>query len=200
MLYYFGMSEEIDKILKYGREFGFPLIKDDAVELLIDSVKKLKPKTILEIGTAIGYSGAQMLFACESSTLVTLEKNSESVRIAEQNFKKLDLTKRVTIINCDAMDYINSCDDKFDFIFLDGPKGQYLHYKDKLIDMLNSGGALFADNVLFRGYVRGGKEFPHKFKTLVVNLRQFLSEIENDDKLVTTIYEIGDGVSISIKK
>ena len=194
------MSEKIDEILKYGREFGFPLIKDDAVHLLIAKVKEFKPKRILEIGTAIGYSGSQMLDAYSGSTLVTLEKNSESATIAVNNFEKLGLNKRVQVINCDAKAYLDSCNEKFDFIFLDGPKGQYLHYLEQLINLLNNGGVLFADNVLFRGYVNGGVEYPHKFKTIVTNLRQFLEKIQIDDRLNTTIYEIGDGVSISVKK
>ena len=198
MLYYLGMSEEIDNILKYGRELGFPLIKDDSVRVLIESVKKYNPKRILEIGTAIGYSGAQMLNVCDAN-LITLEKNSDSANIALQNFKNLNLQNRVQVINCDAKDYIEKCTEKFDFIFLDGPKAQYLHYKEKLIDLLNVGGVLFADNVLFRGYVKGGKEFPHRLKTIVVNLRQFLDEIVNDNRLKTEIIDVGDGVSISVK-
>ncbi|MBQ8749334.1 MAG: O-methyltransferase [Clostridia bacterium] len=192
------MNNEINEILKFGRELGYPLMLDDSVKLLIETVQNLKPNKVLEIGTAIGYSGSLILSSCDCN-LITLEKNSDSAEIAKSNFAKLGLSDRVQVINVDAMDYLINCNDKFSFIFLDGPKGQYLHYKDKLIDLLEVGGILLADNVLFRNYVRGNEEVPRKFKTLVNNLRLFLNQIENDKRLQTTIYNIGDGVSISKK-
>lgn len=192
------MNNEINEILKFGRELGYPLMLDNSVKLLIETVQNLKPDKVLEIGTAIGYSGSLILSSCDCN-LITLEKNSDSAEIAKSNFAKLGLSDRVQVINVDAMDYLTNCNEKFSFIFLDGPKGQYLHYKDKLIDLLEVGGVLLADNVLFRNYVRGNEEVPRKFKTLVNNLRLFLNQIENDKRLQTTIYNIGDGVSISKK-
>lgn len=191
-------EEEIDKILKYGRELGYPLILDESVKFFIESVSNVQPKKVLEIGTAIGYSGSLILSNCEGE-LITLEKNENSAKIAVENFKKLGFNDRVKVVNCDAGEFIESCKDKFDFIFLDGPKAQYLHYKERLIGLLNIGGVLFADNVLFRGLVCKEGEPERKYRTIVNNLRQFLKEIENDDRLETKIYNIGDGISISKK-
>ena len=194
------MNDELERILKSGRELGYPLIKDESVDYLINAIKEYKPKSILEIGTAIGYSGSVMLGVSDGSFLTTLEKNTQSAEIAKSNFEKLGLSARVNVINVDAIDYLKKCNQKFDFIFLDGPKGQYVHYLKYLINMLNAGGVLFSDNVLFRGYVRGGVEFPKRFKTIVQNMREFLNIIESDKNLSTTIYDVGDGISISIKQ
>ena len=191
-------GKDINEILKYGRELGYPLILDDSAKFFIETIKSDQPKKILEIGTAIGYSGSLILTNC-GGELVTVEKNEQSAKIATENFARQGLSDRVKVINCDAKEFIDNCNDKFDFIFLDGPKAQYLHYKEKLIDCLNVGGVLFADNVLFRGLVCKAGEPERRYRTIVNNLRQFLKEIENDERLETKIYNIGDGVSVSRK-
>ncbi|MGN1227576.1 MAG: O-methyltransferase [Christensenellales bacterium] len=193
------MLDKLEEILKFGRDFGFPLIRDDSANFLVETVRQYQPKKVLEIGTAIGYSGSLILSCCDCK-LITIEKNEQSAKIAKDNFARLGFENRVQVVNDDAKNFIDNCNDKFDFIFLDGPKGQYLHYKEKLINMLNNGGVLFADNVLFRGLVKSSEQPPKQYKTIVNNMRAFLNEIENDDRLETTIYTLGDGVSVSIKK
>lgn len=193
-----NMSEEIEDILKFGRELGYPLILDDSAKFFIDLIKAENPHKILEIGTAIGYSGSLILTNCNGQ-LTTLEKNPQSADIARQNFAKQGLSDRVTVLTCDAGEYLPTLSGEFDFIFLDGPKAQYLHYKNDLIRLLRVGGVLVADNVLFRGLVCKAGEPERRYRTIVKNLRQFLKEIENDDNLQTHIHNIGDGVSVTRK-
>lgn len=193
-----NMSEEIEDILKFGRELGYPLILDDSAKFFIDLIKAENPHKILEIGTAIGYSGSLILTNCNGQ-LTTLEKNPQSADIARQNFAKQGLSDRVTVLTCDAGEYLPTLSGEFDFIFLDGPKAQYLHYKNDLIRLLRVGGVLVADNVLFRGLVCKAGEPERRYRTIVKNLRQFLKEIENDDNLQTHVHNIGDGVSVTRK-
>ena len=189
----------IEELKTFAREKGFPIIKDDGFDKLLEVVKAVNPKRILEIGTAVGYSGSLMLFNSEA-VLDTLEKNPESARIAEVNFEDLGLSERVRVFVGDADELIDSLkSQKYDLIFLDGPKGQYINYYDRLIDMLNIGGVLVADNVLFRGYVRGGNE-PKQYRSLVRHLREFNDVIMKDTRVDTIIYDVGDGVSVSRKK
>ena len=191
---------DINELKKFGLDQKYPIIKDDSLNKLLDVVRTLNPKRILEIGTAIGYSGSLMLLNSNAS-LDTVEINKESFEKATKNFKDLGLEQRVRLHLGDASDVINSLKDegvKYDLIFLDGAKGQYIKYLERLTNMLELNGVLVADNVLFRGYVRSDNP-PKRYKTLVNNLRKFNDAILKDERLDTNILDIGDGVSISKK-
>ena len=104
------MEDEINGILKYGRELGYPLILDDSAKFFVETIRQKKPKTILEIGTAIGYSGSLILTNC-TGELVTVEKNEASAKIATENFARQGLANRVKVVNCDAKEFIDNCKD-----------------------------------------------------------------------------------------
>jgi len=190
--------ETLQTLLKFARENHIPVLKDDSRQFLVDFTKKLKPKKILEIGTAVGYSGSFMLLSSEDSFLTTIEKKEESFNLATQTFQELGLTKRVKQILGDGFEEIcklNESGEKYDLIFLDGPKGQYLKYYPILLQMLEKKGCLLVDNVLFKGLVRETFDVGHKKRAMITKLRKFMYEIENREDLNTTIYEIGDGIA-----
>ena len=135
----------------------------------------------------------------KNSHLTTIEINEKSYNMAIKTFEALNLTDRVTQILGNAKDIIQNIKDKFDFIFLDGPKGQYLSYYENLLKLLKKGGYIIADNVYFHGLVKGEEFVKHKLRTIVVNLRKFLKVIENDKRVQTKVLDIGDGIAI-IKK
>lgn len=190
------MRENLEKLEKFAREHFIPVLLDDTRDLLIDTVSSLQPSSILEIGTAIGYSGTLMLLST-SATLTTIELSEESIAIAENTFKVNGVYDRVTQLHGDAKDVLPTIDGKFDFIFLDGPKGQYIRYLPYLQNLLNQGGVIFADNVLYRGMVESTEFIPHKKRTIVVNLRKYLNEVTNSGKFDTIVHKVGDGVAIS---
>lgn len=192
------MREDIQLVGIIGRNAKYPVIKDEGALFLENFIKEKQPKKVLEIGTAIGYSGSLILNA-GAKELVTIEINEDSAKQAEENFKKLGLWDRVTILIGDAKDILLTLNSKYDVIFLDGPKGQYVKYLPILFNLLSVGGYLVADNVLFRGMVKSEDITPHKYRTLVNNLRKFIEEIEKDERLETYIYDIGDGISVSRK-
>lgn len=174
-----------------------PILKDEGIAFLFDLVKKEKPKKILEIGAYIGYSASVILSACEGS-VVTVEKLPENAVLAKQNLKEFG--NRAQVLNEDAYSAILKLEEKgekFDFIFLDGPKGQYFKYLPHLKNLLNSGGILMADNIYFHGLVKKEGSIIHKHRTIVVNLRKFISSILNDKDFTTTLYNLGDGISVS---
>lgn len=176
-----------------------PILKDEGISFLFDLVKKEKPKKILEIGAYIGYSASVMLSACEGS-VVTVEKLPENAVLAKQNLKEFG--NRAQVLNEDAYSAILKLEEKgekFDFIFLDGPKGQYFKYLPHLKKLLNIGGILMADNIYFHGLVKKKGPIIHKHRTIVVNLRKFISSILNDKDFTTTLYNLGDGISVSKK-
>ena len=190
------MFEEIEN---YAKENFIPIIRPNSREILIAEVKKLSPSKILEIGSAIGYSGLCMLFA-SSASLVTIEKDEERVTMARQNFERYNVAKRVQLINDDALKILTNLAEeeaKFDFVFLDGPKGQYHKYLPLISKLLVKGGTLVADNISVMGLVDSTEPIAHKHRTMVVNMRKFLSEVTSSSQFESRILKIEDGILIA---
>lgn len=178
-----------------------PIVRTESLKLLEEIVSREKPKQILEIGTFIGYSASVMLGACKDSFVTTIEISKENASDAEKNLCNEGFDERFEVVNMDTMDYLlQNSDKKFDFIFLDGAKGQYVRYLPYLKKMLKKDCFLLADDVLFYGLVRSTEKIAHKHRSLVNNLRKFLEEIENDKDFETTIFEFENGMSLSKKK
>lgn len=191
-----------EKLFKsYCTEHYVPILRDKTKDIFIKCVKTYNPKSVLEIGTAIGYSGSLILNNCDAF-LTTIEKDENTFNIAKFNFEKLQINGRVVQLLGDAYDYLvelNNQHFKYDFIFLDGPKGQYIKYLPLIKNLLNKGGVLFTDNVFYRGMVLGKVETPKKKRTIVNNLRKFIFDITHDNSFNTQLYDIEDGIAISIK-
>ncbi len=191
--------EYLEKLKQISNENHIPIIKDDGCDFLTSFCKQHNFQNILEIGTAVGYSGSFMLQSTTNSHLTTIEINEDNFNVAQKTFQTLNLTNRVTQILGDAKDVIKTLHSEYDFIFLDGPKGQYLAYYEDLLKLLKVGGYILVDNVYFHGLVRGQEFVKHKLRTLVVNLRKFIDVITTDNRVETQILDIGDGIAI-IKK
>lgn len=191
-----------EKLFKsYCTEHYVPILRDKTKDIFVRSIKTYNPKSVLEIGTAIGYSGSLILNNC-NALLTTIEKDENTFNIAKSNFEKLQINDRVVQLLGDAYDYLvelNNQHFKYDFIFLDGPKGQYIKYLPLIKNLLNKGGVLFTDNVFYRGMVLGKVETPKKKRTIVNNLRKFIFEITHDNSFNTQLYDIEDGIAISLK-
>lgn len=187
---------KLNELEQYAKDNYVPIIPHDVRNLLCETLIKYKPKKILEIGTAIGYS-ALVMHSCIECHIDTLEIDENFARIAKENTVGTD----TNVINVDCKTWIEeNKKNKYDFIFLDGPKGQYIYMYDTLMEMLHSGGVLFCDDVLYKGMVLGEDFVPHKKRTIVVNLRKFLDRIQNDNSVTAQIYDIDDGVAIIVKK
>lgn len=195
--------EELDTLEKFARENHIPVLLDDSAKFLAKFVKDKQFQNILEIGTAVGYSGSIMLLASPNAYLTTIEVNEESFNKATTTFKSLNISDRVEQLLGDGFEHITKLNEqgkKYDLIFLDGPKGQYLKYYTVLLQMLTDGGCLLVDNVLFHGLVRSTEDVGHKKRAMVTKLRKFMQEIETRPDLNTTIHPIGDGIAEIYKK
>lgn len=185
---------------KFARERYIPVMLDDTKELLFATVKERQPRRILEIGTAIGYSGIVMLSASEHATLNTIELDEHTAELARANFKEFGLSQRVNIFVGDARQIVPQLTGSYDFIFLDGPKGQYEVFFPYLTDLLEVGGTLVCDNVLYKGLVEHVPDNKrHKHITVARNMRAFLDDITTNERYSTTLHRIGDGVTVSVK-
>lgn len=173
---------------------------DDTKNLLYQTVKEKHPHRILEIGTAIGYSGIVMLSASNAASLNTIEMDEQTAELARSNFKEFGLSSRVNIFVGDAREIVPKLTGSYDFIFLDGPKGQYETFFPYLTDLLEVGGTLVCDNVLYKGLVEHVPDDKrHKHITVARNMRMFLDDITTNERYSTTLYRIGDGVTVSTK-
>lgn len=186
-----------------SRDDYMPFIRDESAKVLFEICQTEKPKNILEIGTAVGYSALLMLEGAKDAFITTIEKDNERAQQAMTNFEKNGVKERVDLIVGDAGEVLPQLEDEgkeFDLIFLDGPKGQYLRYLPHLKKMLCKGGLLVADNVLLHGWVKGEEFVKHKHRSMVVNLRKFLKALEEDCDFDSKLLEIEDGMTISRKK
>lgn len=191
------IDEDFLDLKNYGNSNNIPIMKLETKEFLKQLVIIQKPKKILEIGTAIGYSS--LLFSKYSNaSITTIEKSKKMYEIAKSNFKKYK--KDINIINMDAKEALNNINQGFDFVFIDANKSQYEYYFNKALSLLNKNGIIVCDNILFRGQITNDNIINKRDITIVKNLRKFLSHITNLDDYVTSIIPIGDGISISTRR
>lgn len=193
------MIEKIIELREIAKSRGEPVLRDKSFEILLNKVRYKKPKRILEIGVNVGLTGIAMLAESESSCLTGIEVDEQKVTEAQKNYELFGVRDRAKIFLGDAGEIIPMLSGEYDFIFLDGPKGHYHEYLPDLIRVLSVGGILFADNVLFRGYVGGRVKTPHRFMTARHSLENFIKGITENPNLTTEILDIEDGISITEK-
>lgn len=182
------------------REQYIPVVREKTANLLCSLIEKNKPKQILEIGTAIGYSGTLMLLSCKNSLLTTLDVSGDMCKKALQTFKEYGVADRANILNTDALEFFKTNNRSFDFIFLDGPKGQYIKYLPYIKNALNKNGVCFCDDVLYFGMVKDDSLVIHKKITIVRNLREFIAKVQSDNEFDSELLDVEDGVLLITKK
>ena len=191
--------ERIYKLREIAKLNNEPILRDKSFELLLQTVKDKTPVKILEIGVNLGLSGIAMLLTSTDATLSGIEIDEEKIALAKANYIEFNVENRAKIFQGDASEIIPVLTGEYDFIFLDGPKGHYFEYLPNLLAVLKKGGILFADNVLFRGFVNGKIKTPHRYNTTKNSMEKFLNAITNCKNLKTVVYDIEDGVSITEK-
>lgn len=195
------MYNTLEEIKEGAKSEFLPIMSKECEETILQILKENDIKSILEIGTCVGYSSTVMLLN-SNATIDTIEIDSERQKQAKHIWANYNLEDRVNSYLGDVDVILEDvCKGKeYDFIFIDGPKSRY---KSHLITTLNHakpGAILLADDVLFFGLVRGQEKVAHKHRTIVRNLREFLAYIENCDKIDVEILDIGNGIAIMRKK
>lgn len=188
---------ELEKIKKKALEDKVPIIMDDTLEVVAKILTEIKPNKILEIGTAVGYSAICFSeYLQENGKIDTIERDTERVKEARENIKKAEVEDKINIYEGDAVEILPTLNDEYDVVFIDAAKGKYPFFLNQALRMIRQGGVIIADNVLYKGYVMSDYN-KHKQRTAVRNLREYVAEITNNDKLETKILEVGDGLAIS---
>lgn len=193
------LDEEILKIKEYGILNKVPIIKDDGLLCLEETILKNNVRNILEIGTAIGYSAICMAKLDPNIHITTIERNKDMYDLALENIKKTNLEDRIEVVFMDALEY--ETEKKFDLIFIDAAKAQYTKFFNKFEGLLDSKGIVFSDNLAFHGLVKNPVDLSKNLRGLIRKINEYRSFLLSLDNYFTEIYDnIGDGVSISIKK
>ena len=195
-------KKELEKIKEKALEDHIPIIMDDTLAVIEEELKLFKPKRILEIGTAVGYSAICFSeFLAENGKIDTIEREEERVIEAKENIKRAEVEDKINIIQGDAVEILPTLNEKYDMVFIDASKGKYPFFLKEALRMLALTGVIFADNVLYKGYVLSDYN-KHKQRTAVRNLREFLkelNELQEDKQFDVKVLEVGDGLAIAKK-
>ena len=192
------MQENSEK--KKALEEHIPIIMDETLEVMEKYLTQIKPEKILEIGTAVGYSAMCFTkFLSENGRIDTIERDGERIQEAKENIKKVGLEDKICIYEGDAVEILPSLNEKYDAVFIDAAKGKYPFFLKQALRMIKSHGIIFADNILYKGYVLSDYN-KHKQRTAVRNLREYIKEVSENPILETEILEVGDGLAISKRK
>lgn len=192
-------DELILEMEKYAHKFNIPIVTKEVAEYLKFIVKSNGIKNVLEVGTAIGYSGILIAKEIEKNDgkLYTIEIDEERYNLAQENFKKSGF-KNIVSIKGDAVEEIKKIEDNFDFVFIDASKGHYMEFFEDSYKLLNRDGIIFIDNIMFRGYLY--KEYPKRFKTIVRRLNEFIDYLYSRDGGEFVLLPFGDGIGLFRKK
>ena len=195
-------GEVCDEIEEFAHQTNVPIIRKEMESFLRVLIEIKKPKRILELGTAIGYSAILMANTMsEDCRITTIENYDKRIPIARDNFKRAGVEDKVELLEGDALEILQKINEPYDFVFMDAAKAQYLVYLKEIMRLLPVGGILIADNVLQDGeLVESRYAVERRNRTIHSRMRESLYEVKNMKELETTIIPIGDGITLSVRK
>lgn len=178
---------------------NIPIMQDEGIKFILEYIKNNNIKSILEIGSAVGYSAINFASVNNEVKVLTIEKDSLRYNEAVKNIQTFNLDSQIEIKNADALDY--EIDQKFDLIFIDAAKSQYIKFFEKYKHNLNSNGVIITDNLSFHGMVEDESIITNRnTKQLVRKIKKYINFLEENEEFETTFYEIGDKISVSKKR
>lgn len=207
-----GNTEFLDNLEAEANRDNVPIIRKSMQRFLKLMLELKKPKNILEVGTAVGFSAILMAqYSRSDCHITTIEKYEKRIPVAKENFLKSGFNDKITLIEGDARDILNELlenengDDKFagryDMIFMDAAKGQYINFLPNAVKLLKKGGVLITDNVLQDDTVIQSKfTVVRRDRTIHKRMREYIRALMQSDELTTDILQLGDGISVSVKK
>ena len=189
-------EQEFEIVKERALENHIPIIMDDTLEKIKEILETEKPKKILEIGTAVGYSASCFVKYAENVVVDTIELDEERAKEAIENVKKIGISENINIMIGNAVEILPALSGEYDIVFIDAAKSKYSIFLEEGIRLIRNGGLILADNVLYKGYVMSDYN-KHKQRTAVRNLREYIKEVTENPNLETESLEIGDGLAVS---
>lgn len=196
-----GNTPFLNEIENHAIETQVPVIRRSMQSLMKFLLAYAKPKNILEVGTAIGFSALLMSeYAPPGCHITTIEKYQKRIPIAKENFRKAGKEESITLLEGDATDLLQRLEGSYDLIFMDAAKGQYIHFLPDILRLLEPGGLLISDNVLQDGDIIESRfAVTRRNRTIHARMREYLYELKHHPQLETVILPVGDGVTLSTK-
>lgn len=193
------MKETIIEMEKYAKEKNVPIIEKESIKFIMKFIKLNNIQTILEIGTAIGYSGILMTSAAPDVQLTTIERDEKRYMEAIKNVKKCGLEHQIEVVFQDALE-VSLGERSYDMIFIDAAKGQYTKFFEKFSHYLKPNGVIITDNIHFHGLVGNRtKDMSKNLNSLVSKIEDYIEYLKTNKEFTTKFYDIGDGLSVSYK-
>ena len=195
-------SEILETIEQEALAADVPIIRREMQSFLEVLLLMKKPMRVLEVGTAVGFSALLMSdYLPEGGHITTIENYPPRIEQAKQNIMRAGAQDKITLLEGDAHEILPQLDDEYDMVFMDAAKGQYGSFFDESIEKLKSGGILLGDKVLQDGDVLESRvAVTRRNRTIHARMREYLYSLTHDERLETGIFNIGDGMSLSIKK
>lgn len=194
------MKETILAMERYAEANNVPIIELDSIKFIMKYIKMNNVKSVLEIGTAIGYSAILMANATSEVEITTIERDEKRYREAVKNVNTCGLDKRIDIVYNDALE-VNLAGHSYDLIFIDAAKGGYIKYFEKFCNYLNPGGVIITDNLKFHGLVNNKGTIKSKnLRGIVDKIEKYIEFLNQNKDYITKFYDIGDGLSVSFKR
>lgn len=195
-------SPLIEEIEQEALDTFVPIIRKETQSFLKTLLLMNRPKRILEVGTAVGFSALLMSeYMPEDGHITTIEKYEKRIPIARENFKRAGKEEKITLIEGDALEVMQSLTGPYDFIFMDAAKGQYINYMPEAVRLLAPDGVLMSDNVLQDGDIIESRfAVERRNRTIHSRMREYLYELKHREDLQTSIIPLGDGVALSVKR
>lgn len=195
-------SEIIETIEREAIETYVPIIRKETQSLLKVLLLLKKPVKILEVGTAIGFSSILMSeYMPENGHITTIEKYEKRIPIARENFKRAGKEEKITLLEGDALEIMQSLDESYDMIFMDAAKGQYLNFLPYIKKLMKKGSVLISDNVLQDGdMIESRYVVERRDRTIHKRMREYLYTLKHDEELLTSIIPLGDGITLSVMR
>ena len=194
------MQDLIKEMEAYANENNVPIIQKESIVYIMKYIKEHNIKSILEIGSAIGYSAILMASVKDDVKVTTIERDETRYMECLKNIKKSGLDKKITTVYQDALE-VNLSGVSYDLIFIDAAKGQNINFFEKYKNFLEKDGAIITDNINFHGLVGNSENIESKnLRELVSKIEKYIDYLKNDDEFDTEFLDIGDGLSVSTRK
>jgi len=194
------MKEKILEMEQYAKDHNVPIIEKESIAFIMKFIKANDITEILELGSAIGYSAILMASVKEDIKLTTIERDETRYMECLKNVKKCGMEDKINVVCQDALE-VNLSGVSYDLIFIDAAKGQYTKFFEKYKYFLNPGGVIITDNLKFHGHVGNRDNIASRnLKQLVGKIENYIDFLKNNDEFETKFYDVGDGLSVSIRK
>lgn len=196
----YGSKGDINSLKEYADLNDVPIMQDEGIDFLIDFILKNNINSVLEIGSAIGYSAIMMAIANPSLKITTIERDQTRYLEALKNIKAFDLEDRITLVFNDALDA--NIEGTFDLIFIDAAKGQNIKFFEKYELNLKDGGYIITDNMNFHGLVSKNPEEieSRNLRQLIRKINEYRDYLSTRDDYDIEVYNVGDGIAVARKK